>query len=403
MLQQLLAFDALAKKKFQSSVAYVHRHCYQRIDDASRIVGITGLRWVGKSSYLMWRRVQNSNSVYISCDLDFINEESFLETLVSLHTEHGVDLILLDEIHFLHNRSGILKNLYDFTWVKIVYSWSSMIHLLNTWHDLSRRAIQYLIPIFSYREFLIMQWIDAPEIPYSIQELQNNAWVLSRTLSSIHTKQQFSTYLTWWQFGYFQEEEVRQSYQHKLGNSLKKSLYEDISQFYSLKTTSLPRLEKVLYFLAHTSSSKVNYQKLATMVWVDNKTIVHYLELLKQLGWIYRIDKEGKLSDQVRKQQKIYFSSTNIIDYLVPQEGDTKQWSMRESFTVSMLHLAWLYEKLTVTHQTHIDFVVRVWEMLTHREVWWPNKSTSQWYAIVDDITFAEWNKIPLWLLWFLG
>ena len=69
-------------------------------------------------------------------------------------------------------------------------------------------------------------------------------------------------------------------------NMIDKTICEDISHFYQLKTTNLIHLKRILNFLASIPPGKVNTNNLARHLQIDNKTIDHYLMILQRTEMI---------------------------------------------------------------------------------------------------------------------
>lgn len=67
----------------------------------------------------------------------------------------GGKCLFLDEVHKYPSWSKEIKNIYDeFPELKIVFTGSSLLQLLNAEADLSRRCISYNMQGLSYREYL---------------------------------------------------------------------------------------------------------------------------------------------------------------------------------------------------------------------------------------------------------
>ncbi len=84
---------------------------------------------MGKTSYLLSRRIKNPKSLYISCDSLDIKKESLFSLVDELQKNYGFDTFFLDEIHWSENWQQSLKNIYDFLDVKVVFSGSNMINI----------------------------------------------------------------------------------------------------------------------------------------------------------------------------------------------------------------------------------------------------------------------------------
>ena len=87
--------------------------------------------------------------------LVYFQQTTLLEFVSDLHLVEGYRIIFIDEIHKYQGWNQELKNLYDaFPSLKIVFSGSSMLDLIEGSHDLSRRAKLYRLHGLSFREYL---------------------------------------------------------------------------------------------------------------------------------------------------------------------------------------------------------------------------------------------------------
>ena len=398
--QKLLMHDQLALEGFRAKIL-LERDIYGLIDLRTKMLGIVGLRWVGKTTFLLKQRSTCQNSVYISCDLVGLRWVDFFSLVKEMKDVYDITTFFLDEIHFLDEWSWILKNIYDFLDVKVIFSGSSMINIVQWKYDLSRRAVDYTMPIFSFREYLnITKWLQIRK--YGLEEIINNHTQIARDLSNVFSPWLFEKYLDFGQFGYFYEGGGIESYSMKLENSVKKSIYEDLSQTIDISTENLSKFEKILYFMAHTATSELSLNSLSKQVWLTVKTMWLYINFLSELGWIIPIEKYGKLSDTLRKQQKIYFSNTNILDCFWHK---INIWNVRETFFVDMLNIEKTYNrKLKLYYKTQTDFVVEYDGIVREFEVWVKNKKRSERniFVIKDDIVIGKNNEIPLWLFWLV-
>ena len=135
------------------------RYLYHSFSIDGRLTGLIGPRGVGKTTLLLqFIKNQISNqqdAVYFSADHLYINKNSLWEFVQQLYEEEDVKLFFIDEIHKYNNWNQELKNIYDsFPRIKIVFSGSSSLDLVEGSHDLSRRAVIHYMKGFSFREYL---------------------------------------------------------------------------------------------------------------------------------------------------------------------------------------------------------------------------------------------------------
>ena len=134
------------------------RSIMDKIDWEDRLIGIRGARGVGKTTLLLQRIKKclgnTSESLYVSLDNLWFAEHSLLN-LVDFFVKRGGKFLFLDEVHKYPKWSQTIKNIYDdFPVLKVVFTGSSMLEILNARADLSRRAIVYDMQGLSYREYL---------------------------------------------------------------------------------------------------------------------------------------------------------------------------------------------------------------------------------------------------------
>ena len=124
----------------------------------ARMIGIIGARGVGKTTlllqYIKMNLPLNEETLYVSLDNIWFSEKP-LNNLVDELVKKGGKNLFLDEVHKYPNWAQELKNIYDdYPELKIVFTGSSLLEILNARADLSRRALLYQLQELSYREFL---------------------------------------------------------------------------------------------------------------------------------------------------------------------------------------------------------------------------------------------------------
>jgi len=380
---------------------WIERDYYKVFDNTSfPIFGITWLRWVGKTTYLLSRRIKNKNSIYISCDWNFLAWLNLLDIILYFRDNFDIETFYLDEIQFLDNWDNILKNIYDLWWIKIIFSGSSKIKIEQVSYDLSRRVIIKELPIFSYGEYIFMKYNQ--KLAFSFIDLITDYKKLSFQINKYYSKDiDKETYLKYWEFGYFYQW-YKEEFNFLLWNSFKKSIYEDIPQIAKLDTKNLKKLEKLIFYIVNMWASPITINALSTKVGLDNKIVSKYLDLLEQLWWIYKIQKYWSLSDTARKEEKIYISSNNLMYYFVLKEDSNLVWKIRETFFLQNI-IRILWEKDWIRFKTRTDFVVYYSWKEYEFEVWWKSKKRiDDVFVVKDDVLLWEKNIIPLWLFGFL-
>ncbi|MFN3802355.1 ATP-binding protein [Belliella pelovolcani] len=166
------------------------RSKYDEIDCESRFVGILGARGTGKSTlvlqYLKKTYGLNDHASYWSLDDIYFSNHSLIETIESYY-QLGGRFLVLDEVHKYPTWARELKNAYDFYKdLRVVFTGSSVIDMLNLEVDLSRRAVLYHLTGLSFREYL--NFTKVTQIPiYSLNEILSNHIVIGHFITTNKT------------------------------------------------------------------------------------------------------------------------------------------------------------------------------------------------------------------------
>jgi predicted AAA+ superfamily ATPase len=172
--------DALFEKSYQKREAvplHFIRSIMTDIQWNNRLIGIKGARGVGKTTLLLQYMKQilpkDASTLYVSLDNIWFSEHRLIE-LIDDFVKRGGKYLLIDEVHKYSNWSQELKNAYDdYPELKMVFTGSSLLEILNARADLSRRAVVYQMQGLSFREFLNMSLSE--NLPhFSLQNILEN-------------------------------------------------------------------------------------------------------------------------------------------------------------------------------------------------------------------------------------
>src|SRR3990167_2462656 len=170
-----------------------------------RLTGLIGPRGVGKTTLLLQYIKANftnlNNVLYFSADHIYFSDHTLLEFIDHLYRIDGITFFFIDEIHKYTNWSQELKNIYDsYPKIKIVFSGSSSIDLIEGTYDLSRRAKLLHLPGLSFREYLNIETKNEFEA-ISFDELIADHQKIAAHFSKISTiSKHFEDYTA---FGYY--------------------------------------------------------------------------------------------------------------------------------------------------------------------------------------------------------
>ncbi len=373
-----------------------------KIDDF-KIVWFAWLRWVWKTTFLLQQKLKNKNSLYISLDDLVLKNVNIFELIKEISKAYNINIFYLDEIQFLKDWENILKNIYDFLDVKIIFTVSSMIDLTKWAVDLSRRVIMSKINIFSFFEY--EKYFSNKIEKISFKEIFENSFLFSKQQSSNISLLRFKKYLEFGQFGYFFENSDERIFKKLLQNSIRKSIYEDLVKFVDIHTTNISKIEDLLIFIASSASSEITINSLANKTGLSNITVEWYLKYLEKLGWVIMLNKFWGVWETIRKERKIYLSNTAIL-YIFSHnllEKSVFIWNIRETFVISNLYnIKEKYDfEIFFKSRTDIVLVFNEWKKI-ELEIWWKNKSRKDVFVVKDDILIWDNRNIPLWMFWVI-
>jgi len=382
------------------------RFIYQRIDFKQRLIGIVGPRGVGKTTlilqHLKEKHSKNQKAIYVLADLVLLKKGDLYNLAREFYLKYGGRLLCIDEIHRYANWNQEIKNIYDaLPNLKIIFSGSSSLNLIKGKNDLSRRGIIYQLPGLSFREYLAFaENINAPA--FSLNQLFQNYQKLSSNLIKIENiLKYFNEYLSAGYYPFFKETNNQQLYFQQINNIIDKTIYEDIANFYQLKTQNLITFKQILSFLASISPGEININKLANSLDKNHATIAEYLGILEETGLIRFLTTNKSGHSLVRKAKKVFLDNTNLLEALNKNLGKTLNiGTKRELFALSQLQNAGYLPFFTEKG----DFLVNNYVL----EIGGKNKTKKQIkeskksFLVLDDVLIADHQKIPLHLFGFL-
>jgi len=386
-----------------------HRYIYADFNIDDRLTGLIGPRGVGKTVLLLQyikEEIKNiDEAIYVSVDNIYFSQNNLLDFVNDLYEVSGVKYFFLDEIHKYPNWMQELKNIYDsYPDVKVVFSGSSSLDLLKGTYDFSRRGTIFKIKGMSFREYLLFKNI-ADIQPISLNELTDEKSKkkknLEKELEKIpKIKGYFKEYLTKGYYPFVLED--KKTYYQKLHNIIEKTIYEDISNYYKLKTENLIYFKKIISYLATIPPSELNRNNIAKNIGLDNKTIQNYLNILNEIGLVNLIRRNKSGSNLLKSVEKIYLNNPDIYQAIVEEIGYTsKVGTIREIFFINMI----LNSGNKIFYSKIGDFEVNE----NYFEIGGQNKTKKQIknhldvsFVVKDNILYSDNKTIPLIFFGFL-
>ena len=383
------------------------REFYRHFKMDNRCVGVIGARGVGKTTflihYLRKKYGDSEKGLYVSGDNLFFSEHTLVEVADQFVKLYAGELLCIDEIHKYKNWNQELKNIFDsYPRLQIIFSGSSSIDLIKGKYDLSRRVIVRQMYGFSFREYLEQKTgnkyplLSLSEIVSGVNKVEREVGKTERLLGYLQD------YL---KKGYYPSSNAIRTYdafRDTLIGIIDKTVFEDVSSFYALKTGNLEVLKKIIYFFATSPPGSMSINKLAKSLQKDHATITEYVQILRDTGLLrfLLIDKYGHAL--VRNAEKVFLDNTNLLYAVNAGIGkEANIGSMRELFVISSLENA----GYTVFYSKDADVMCEqyLFEIGGAPKTGKQIKSLANAHLVKDDILYRSFQTIPLYLFGFLS
>lgn len=380
---------------------YHERLHYQSIPLANRVNGILGARGTGKTTFLLKTVIdhgaEKGHALYVSADNLYFLENKLIDLAEWIYKETDITLLCIDEIHKYSNWNQELKNIYDtFAKLKVTFSGSSMIDIIKSKYDLSRRVSLYPMHGYSFREYLEYYHNIKTSI-VTLPELIQDHRKIAQSLNTTKILKHFREYLQCGYYPYVNTIEFESERFQSIENIVQKTIYEDIAILHDLKTATLQTIETLYKYVLSSQPGELSTNKLATRLHKDYNDVSKYLSYLNKAGLINYIysNKPGKAS--LNTPVKILPDNTNMIyAHYLPQTEDSLIGKVRETFFVNQV----INSGYTVFYGQVGDYQVEQY----HFEIGGKNKSHTQLknqknaFIVSDDIIMGHNDIIPLYL-----
>jgi predicted AAA+ superfamily ATPase len=389
------------QKKIQNTSTIFVRSFIDDINWNARLIGIKGARGVGKTTLLLqYMKLHFSNelekSLYVSLDSVAFSNRNLVE-LADQFVKKGGRYLFLDEVHKYANWAQELKNIYDdYPELKVVFTGSSLLEILNARADLSRRAIVYHMQGLSFREYLALETGQCFE-RLSLEELLKNHLAVARSINSeIKPFQYFERYLKTGYYPFYKEQP--ESYAQRLEEIVNMMLEIELPLLRGVDLGYIHKVKQLLAIISESVPYIPNVSNLSAKMGINRATLMNYLHYLAEIGLTINLYKEAKGNSKLQKPSKIYLENTNLMYILSPYNANVG--SVRETFFANQLG-----NKHYLSYHETADFFV---DETYSFEVGGKDKSGTQIknlknaFIVSDDIEYGHLNKIPLWLFGFL-
>lgn len=363
------------------------RYKYDDIKWDGRMLGLVGPRGVGKSTLLLQRikrEMDTADTLYVTADHLYFSEHTLLE-LADRFVKMGGKHLFIDEIHKYEHWSRELKLIYDsYADLQVVFTGSSVLDILHSESDLSRRAPIYKMQGLSFREYLhLFQQIEVPAL--SLDD------ILAHNAEALHIDHPLMHFAAYLRTGYYPfSRDV--DFETELSQVIAQTMEVDIPQYARMNVAAGRKLKQLLVVLAKSVPFKPVFQKLADATGISRNAIGDYLYYMERAGLIAQAqDATGGLRG-LGKTEKLYLDNTNLA-YLLGANA-TDVGNLRETFFFNQMRVH--YEPIA---SKVADFQIDdlTFEVGGRKKGQRQIEGVEKGYIVKDDIEYGYSNVVPLW------
>lgn len=363
-----------------------------------QLVAIRGSRGVGKTTLIrqyikLNYGVNAGKALYCVMDSMYFANHSLLH-LAEQFYQMGGEHLFLDEVHRYPNWSREIKEIIDlYPTLRITFSGSSLIQILNADADLSRRVLSYTMAGLSFREFLhFYKGLQLPVHPLD-EVLSNADAICEETNRLCRPIPAFEEYLRVGYYPFYDGNETE--YHSRIENVISFIIEQEMTQFCGVDAAYTRKLKALLLFLASNLPYEVNIAKLASYLELNKQTILSYLTALHRAELVNLVFSDNKSVTKMQKPDKIFIHNPNMLTTLSRQ---VNIGTLRECFVVNQLNYAHTVEY----GKTHGDFLI---DGHITFEVGGADKTFAQIadlpdsYILADGLEYPVGRKLPIWLI----
>lgn len=373
------------------------RETMNTIDWEKPLVAIRGSRGVGKTTlirqYIKQKYGSNpGKALYCVLDSMYFTNHTLLDLADHFHLMGGKHLFL-DEVHRYPTWSREIKEITDlYPDMKITFTGSSLIQILNADADLSRRVLSYSMQGLSFREYL--QFYKDIRFPIaSLSEILTRHDDICNEVNRLcHPQPLFEEYLKVGYFPFYDGNE--EQYYSRIENVIDFVVELELTQFCGVEPANTRKVKALIQYLADSVPFELNIAKLSARLELNKHTVLGYINSLGRAELLHLLYSDSKTITRLQKPDKIFLHDPNLFYALGYGE---KIGTIRECFLVNQLSVNHIVEY----GKNQGDFVV---DGEITIEVGGRDKSFDQVagipnsYIMADQMAFPIGKKLPLWM-----
>ena len=378
------------------------RTLMHRINWDAQLVAIRGPRGVGKTTLMLQYmklhyEVYSRDVLYCTLDSVYFSNHTLLE-LADVFVKNGGKHLFLDEVHKYPTWSKEIKEVYDmYPDLKVVFSASSLLNILNADADLSRRCIPYEMQGLSFREFLLFYKQMSFPVCTLEEVLTSPEKICSEVNKVCRPLPLFKEYLQYGYYPFYLKNQI--DYYTSIEQVVNFIVETELPQLCGIDVGNVRKIKALLGILASSVPFEVDISKLATTIGIHRNTVIEYLNSLEKAKLLHLLYADLLSVKKMQKPDKIYLDNPNLLYALASHP--VKIGTARETFVVNQLSCDHEieYGKKTGDFKVNGKYTLEVGgEGKTYNQI----ADVPDSYILADGIETPYRCKLPIWVVGFL-
>jgi len=379
----------------EESADLIRRELFNEIDWSHRLIGIKGVRGVGKTTFLLdyVRRKFGTSSACLYVNLNnFYFTKRRIFSFADEFYKRGGKVLILDQLHKYPEWSVDLRQCYDqLPGLQVIFSCSPVLRVIEGNDNLKDIAKVYHLEGLSFREYLNYKTSENFQKVSFEDVINRHEQIVPEILSKLRPLAFFPDYLKTGYYPYFINSNV--FYNETLLKHVNLALEIDVTYLNQIELKYLSKLRKLLQLIAGQMPFSPNVSKLSTEVETSRATILNYIRYLKNARLINLLFKDGN-SGQLKKPDLVYLHNTNLLHAIAPENINNR--NLRTTFFYNQVGHGNM-----VTSSEEYDFKVNDKYEFSVGGKYTKAEGRNR-FAAADMIETGNNDIIPLWLFGFL-
>ena len=404
---------AVSRRLVERTDLRFQRFAMDQIDWRQRLVMITGMRGVGKTTLLL-QRLKRAHAddpergLYVTADDVNLGGIRLVDIAERFALDHAGKTLVIDEVHRYPDWARELKNVHDLLPdLNVIVTGSSYLDLERGQHELARRVLALRLPHLSFREYLELEHGVRSEALTLETLLDSHQALTQHIVEELRARDdtvlaRFNAYLKRGAYPYGREAQTNDLHA-QIMSALQAVLYQDIPATFGSGATAAATMQRLIALVTTSEPFVPNVESMARTLGIAKTTAYAYLDQLERSSVLTFLAQARRGAAAIRKPAKIYLATPTLSSAVAGVKGlQLRRGTLREAFFVSQVasvHPLTAHATADIAIEGPTPVVV---------EIGGPGKGAAQLpndargVLALDGVEHGLGRTVPLWTFGFL-